>query len=105
MTDWTKANIPDLHGKTFMVTGANSGLGYECSLAVAEKGALVMMACRDLDRGQRALGAIKQAVPDAKLELMELDLASFESIRAFARSFKSKHDELDVLINLTSVKY
>jgi NAD(P)-dependent dehydrogenase (short-subunit alcohol dehydrogenase family) len=99
MTDWTKDNIPDLHGRTFIITGANSGLGYECSLAVAEKGAQVVMACRDLDRGRRALAGIKQAVPDAKLELMELDLASFESIRAFAKSFKSRHDKLDVLIN------
>jgi len=99
MTNWTKDNIPDLHGKTFMITGANSGLGYECSLAVAEKGALVIMACRDLDRARRSLEAIKHVVPDAKLELMELDLASFESIRAFASSFKSSHHKLDVLIN------
>lgn len=99
MTNWTKDNIPNLHGKLVVITGANSGLGYECSLALAEKGALVIMACRNLVRAQRSLEAIQHAVPDAKLELMELDLASLESIQTFAKVFKSKYDKLDVLIN------
>ena len=90
MTNWTKDNIPNLHGKLILITGANSGLGYECSLALAEKGAMVIMTCRDLVRAHRSLEAIKHAVPDAKLELMELDLA---------RSFKSKYDQLDILVN------
>lgn len=99
MTNWTKDNIPNLHGKLVVITGANSGLGYECSLALAEKGALVIMACRNLVRAQRSLEAIQHAVPDAKLELMELDLASLKSIQTFAKVFKSKYDKLDVLIN------
>lgn len=99
MTNWTKANIPNLDGKVFVVTGANSGMGYETSLALAEKGAMVVMACRNLERGQRALESIKQAVPQAKLELMALDLASLKSIQAFAETFKSKFDRLDGLIN------
>lgn len=99
MTNWTKNNIPDLNGKVFIITGANSGLGYESSLALAEKGATVIMACRNLERAQRSLDAIKQAVPSAKLELMKLDLASLKSIRDFAETFKSKYHRLDVLIN------
>lgn len=99
MTNWTKNNIPNLSGKVFIVTGANSGLGYESSLALAEKGARVIMACRNLERAQRSLEGIKHAVPDAKLELLELNLASLDSIRAFATSFKSKYDTLSVLIN------
>ena len=99
MTNWTKDNIPNLHGKIIIITGANSGLGYESSLALAEKGARVIMACRNLVRGQQSLEAIKQVVPAAELELMELDLANLNSIRAFAKLFKSKYDKLDVLIN------
>ncbi len=99
MTNWTKNNISDLSGKVFIVTGANSGIGYETCLALAEKGATVIMACRNLERAQRSLDAIKQAVPSAKLELMKLDLASLKSIRDFAEAFKSKYDKLDVLIN------
>lgn len=99
MTNWTKSNIPDLKEKVFIVTGANSGIGYESSLALAEKGAIVIMACRNLERGQHSLGTIKKEIPSAKLELMELDLASLSSIRKFAETFKSKYDRLDVLIN------
>lgn len=99
MTNWTKKNIPDLNEKVFIITGANSGVGYESSLALAEKGATVIMACRNLERAQRSLDAIKQAAPSADLDLMELDLASLKSIRAFTNSFESKYDKLDVLIN------
>ena len=99
MTNWTKNNIPNLNEKVFIVTGANSGLGYESSLALAEKGATVIMACRNLERAQLSLEAIKQSVPSAKVALMKLDLASLKSVRNFAEAFKSKHDRLDVLIN------
>jgi NAD(P)-dependent dehydrogenase (short-subunit alcohol dehydrogenase family) len=99
MTNWTQDNIPDLNGKVFIVTGANSGVGYESSLALAAKGATVVMACRSLERGQRAREAIQRALPSAKLEVMPLDLASLKSIHAFAKTFKSKYDRLDVLIN------
>ena len=60
MTNWTKDNIPDLNGKVFIVTGANSGVGYESSLALAAKGATVVMACRSLERGRRAQEAIQR---------------------------------------------
>src|SRR5436190_5331066 len=99
MTNWTKDNIPNLNGKVFIITGANSGVGYESALALAEKGATVVMACRNLKLAQRSLEAIKRAVPAAKLELMELDLASLKSIHAFAETFKRQYDRLDVLIN------
>jgi len=99
MTNWTKNDIPNLNGKVFIVTGANSGIGYESSLALAEKGATVVMACRNSEKAQRAMEKIKAAVPDAKVETMELDLASLKSIREFADTFKKKYDKLDVLIN------
>ncbi len=99
MADWTTSNIPDQSGKTFIVTGANSGIGYETTLALAEKNATVIMACRNLDKARRACEAIKSAVPAAKLELMQLDLGSLRSIHAFAETYASQHDRLDVLIN------
>ena len=99
MENWTKENISNLDGMTCIITGANSGVGYESTLVLAEKGATVIMACRNLAKGQRSLDSIKQAVPAAKLDLMELDLASLTSIKAFANAFKSKYDKLDVLIN------
>ncbi len=99
MANWTKENIPHLSGKVFIVTGANSGIGYETSLALAEKGAVVVMACRNPEGAQRALDAIKSEVPNANAEVIDLDLASLSSIKAFATNFKSKHDTLDVLIN------
>src|SRR5260221_868148 len=99
MTHWTKNDIPDLKGKVFIVTGANSGTGYESTLALAEKGATVVMACRNPKRAQDALAAIQRTVPDAKVEWMALDLASLKSIRGFAEAFQSQFDRLDVLLN------
>lgn len=99
MADWTKSNIPNLEGKTMIITGANSGLGYESALVLAEKGAAVIMACRNRKRGQRAMDEIKNTVPSAKLDLLELNLASLKSVRSFVAAYKSKYDRLDVLIN------
>jgi len=99
MINWTKNDIPDLNGKVFIITGANSGIGYESSLALTEKGATVVMACRNSEKAQRAMERIKAAVPTAKLEAMELDLGSLKSVQDFAKTFKSKFDRLDVLIN------
>ena len=103
MTNWTSEDIPNLDGKTIIVTGANSGLGYESTLALAEKGALVVMACRNLEKGRKALENIKTVVPSAQLDLMELDLADLKSIHAFAAAFKGKYDRLDVLLNNAGV--
>jgi NAD(P)-dependent dehydrogenase (short-subunit alcohol dehydrogenase family) len=99
MANWTKSDIPGLNGKVFIITGANSGIGYESSLALAEKGATVLMACRNSEKAQRAMERIKTAVPAAKVETLELNLASLKSIQEFAKTFKSKYDRLDVLIN------
>jgi len=82
MVNWTKDNIPNLDGKVFVVTGANSGIGYESSLALAEKGATVVMACRNAEKAQQAMEKIKTAVPSAKVETMQLDLASLKSVRS-----------------------
>ena len=94
---WTTANIPDLSGKVIIVTGGNSGLGYESVKAFAEKGANVIMTCRSVEKGEAAkkeIGKVK-----GKIEVMQLDLQDFISIENFAENYKQKYNKLDVLLN------
>jgi protochlorophyllide reductase len=99
VTNWTVNDIPDLHGKVALVTGANSGLGLESTRALAAHGAHVIMACRSLDKGRRAEAEIKQTVPGASVELLPLDLASLASVRELAATIEQAHDRLDLLFN------
>lgn len=94
---WTADDVPSQEGKTFVVTGANSGLGLETVKVLAQKGARVVMACRDPQRAQGAADEVRAQTPSAKLELESLDLASLASVEAFA----TKHGGrvLDGLIN------
>ncbi|WP_115891489.1 oxidoreductase [Haloferax sp. Atlit-48N] len=103
MSDWTAADVPDLSGKTVVVTGANSGLGFEATRAFAEKGAHVVMACRSLDRGADAMADIRESVLAASLTLSELDLADLDSVRQFADEFAAEHGSLHVLCNNAGV--
>lgn len=98
-TNWTTENIPDLTGKIAIVTGANSGIGYETARALAYKGASVVLACRNLDKGEAATRQIVQAHPGAQAELLPLDLSDLASIRRFASEFADHYDRLDLLIN------
>ncbi|TFG97868.1 SDR family NAD(P)-dependent oxidoreductase [Candidatus Thorarchaeota archaeon] len=91
--------MTDMHGKTCIVTGSNSGIGKETALALAEMGATVIMAVRNLERGQVALDYILQEVKEPHIELMQCDVASKSSIESFASEFKSKFDSLHVLVN------
>lgn len=88
-----------LEGRTYIVTGANTGIGYETSLQLAKQGATVVMAGRSMARLQGAVSSIKAEVPTARVEPEILDLESFESVRAFAAGFKAKHDRLNGLVN------
>ena len=101
--NWTTNNIPSQQGKTFLITGANSGLGFEATKVLSKKGAHIIMTARNLQKGNEALEAIKKENPNAKLDLMLLDLADFESIRNFSNEFHSKYSKLDVLINNAGV--
>jgi len=96
---WTSSDIPDLTGKTILVTGGNSGLGFESAKAFAEKGAQVIIACRSANRGDVAKKQIEKTCPTANVHVMELDLMDLESIKDFTIRFKQKHDRLDVLLN------
>lgn len=96
---WTTENIPDLTDKVIIVTGANSGIGYEAAKEFARKGARVILACRSLDKAQAALTEIQTEIPSVQAEIMHLDLTSQASIHAFADAFKAKYNRLDVLVN------
>jgi NAD(P)-dependent dehydrogenase (short-subunit alcohol dehydrogenase family) len=99
MERWIAERIPDQSGRLAIVTGANSGLGEVTARELARAGARVVLACRNLQKGEGARRAIETAVPGAQLELEELDLASLNSVRAFAERFRSAHERLDLLIN------
>jgi len=96
---WTADDIPDLTGKVIIVTGANSGIGYEAAREFARKGAQTILACRNMDKAQVAVATIQVGMPEAQVEIMQLDLASQTSVHRFADEFKAKYDRLDVLLN------
>jgi NAD(P)-dependent dehydrogenase (short-subunit alcohol dehydrogenase family) len=97
--NWTTADIPDLTGKVIIVTGANSGLGFESTKELTRKGARVVMACRNMDKARSALHQILLEIPNAPAEIVHLDLADLDSVREFVAEFKAKHQRLDVLVN------
>jgi NAD(P)-dependent dehydrogenase (short-subunit alcohol dehydrogenase family) len=98
---WTPDEIPDQSGRTVVVTGANSGLGFHTSLELARRGAHVVMACRNLDKGRDAEERLRAEAPDAETELRELDLASLSTVRAFADQLDV--DAIDLLVNNAGV--
>jgi NAD(P)-dependent dehydrogenase (short-subunit alcohol dehydrogenase family) len=103
MPPWSVDDIPDQAGRTALVTGANSGLGLHTSLALARRGARVLMACRNPDRAGEALGRVTAEVPGATAELVQLDLASLDSVRAAAKDVTSRTGSLDVLVDNAGV--
>jgi NAD(P)-dependent dehydrogenase (short-subunit alcohol dehydrogenase family) len=105
MSKWTTANIPDQRGRTAVVTGANTGLGYETAAALAAKGAHVVLAVRNLDKGKEAARRLEQATPGASVAVQALDLSSLESVRAAADELRSGHDTIDLLINNAGVMF
>ncbi|NUP47492.1 MAG: SDR family oxidoreductase [Catenulispora sp.] len=103
MGKWTAAAVPDLTGRTFVVTGANSGLGLESVRILAAHGAHVVLTARDRLKGEAAVAKIAQETPGASLELRILDLADLESVRAFADGVRADGLPVNVLINNAGV--
>lgn len=99
MSNWTQNNIPNLTGRIAIVTGANSGLGYETTRLLAAKGAHIVMAVRNMSKGESARDDVLKETPDASLELMALDLGSLGSVREFAQAYLAKYDHLHMLFN------
>lgn len=95
--------LPSQTGRIIIVTGANAGLGYDTTIALATKGAKVIMACRSLTKADEAKKAIQTIVPDADLDVIELDLSRLSSVKEFVLNFHAKYDRLDVLINNAGV--
>lgn len=100
---WLDKNIKSLKGKTIIVTGANSGLGYNCTKALVYKNAQVIMACRNKKRALDAKNKIINEFPNAKIEIEILDLSSFESIKSFVQRINDR--KIDALINNAGVYY
>src|ERR1017187_1966640 len=96
---WTAADIPDLPGRTAIVTGANSGTGYEIALQIPGHGPHVILACRNRARATQAAGLISAAAPACSIEVQVLDLASLDSVRRFTGLFDECHGGLDILVN------
>jgi NAD(P)-dependent dehydrogenase (short-subunit alcohol dehydrogenase family) len=105
MAKWTTADIPNQTGRVAVITGANTGIGYETAVALADHGARVVLAVRNLDKGKDAAARITAESPHAEVALQELDLTSLESIRAAAERLRSEHDRIDLLINNAGVMW
>ncbi len=96
---YSASDVPDLSGRTFVVTGANSGIGLEAALVLAGRSADVVLACRSAEKAKSAVDRIRAAHPSARVEVRSLDLASLASIRAFAEGLVAERPTIDVLIN------
>lgn len=100
---WNIQNIPDQTGRLVVITGANSGIGFEAALALAGKNARVILAVRDTAKGENAVQKILGHHPSAEVRIETLNLASLESIRAFVSRIKETERKLDLLINNAGV--
>jgi NAD(P)-dependent dehydrogenase (short-subunit alcohol dehydrogenase family) len=100
---WGIKDIPSQEDKVIIITGASSGLGKQATKVLAEKGALVIMAVRNLKKAEVVANEIKTSFPKAKLEVMKLDLSNLSTVKEFAQVFIEKYKKLDVLINNAGV--
>ncbi len=100
---WGAADIGDLTGRIALVTGANSGIGYQTAAALAEHGAHVILACRDDEKARRARDKLESELERSSLELLHLDLADLVSVRQAAEEVLTGHARLDILINNAGV--
>ncbi len=103
--NWTSASIVDQKGKNILITGANSGLGLEAARVLSEKGANVIMAVRDLEKGREAAARIKNENPDARVDLIQLDLADLRSVHKCSEELYAKYSALHVLINNAGIMH
>jgi NAD(P)-dependent dehydrogenase (short-subunit alcohol dehydrogenase family) len=100
---WSEADIPDLSHRVAIVTGANSGIGFETARALAAKGARVVLGCRSRAKGPRAVARIRELVPGADVLFDQLDLGSLESVAMFAKELMMEVERVDILVNNAGV--
>jgi NAD(P)-dependent dehydrogenase (short-subunit alcohol dehydrogenase family) len=102
---WTSDDVPGQHGRLAVVTGANTGLGFETARVLAARGASVVLAVRDTEKGKAAAARIAGTTPGANVMVQPLDLASLESIRAAAGELRARHPAIDLLVNNAGVMF
>src|ERR1700728_3776902 len=102
---WTGDDVPGQQGRLAVVTGANTGLGFETAQLLAVRGASVLLAVRDIEKGKRAAARIAGTAPGANVMVQPIDLASLDSIRAAADELRATHPRIDLLINNAGVMY
>ncbi len=100
---WSAADVPSQAGRTAVVTGANSGIGFAAAQVLAGRGGTVVLACRDTGRAKEAAARIIAAAPGAVVSVVRLDLASLASVREAAAEIRGRHDRLDLLVNNAGV--
>lgn len=102
---WTAAQVPDQTGRVAVITGANTGIGFEAAKVLAARGATVVLACRNPERGGDAIARISAVSARADLELLRLDLSSLDSVRRAAAELRERHPEVDLLVNNAGVMW
>ncbi len=102
---WTENNVPDQTGRLAIVTGSNTGLGYDTARVLAAHGAAVVMAVRDTAKGEAAAARIRQLSPGADVTVRKLDLGSLDSVRAAGAELAAAYPRIDLLINNAGVMY
>src|SRR5499425_3272993 len=102
---WTSDDVPGQHGRVAGVTGANTGLGFQTAQDLAARGASVVLAVRDTDKGKAAAARIAGTAPGADVTVQHLDLACLESVRAAAGELRAQHPRIDLLINNAGVMF
>jgi NAD(P)-dependent dehydrogenase (short-subunit alcohol dehydrogenase family) len=105
MKKWTSDDVPGQHGRLAVVTGANTGLGFETAQVLAARGASVVLAVRDIEKGKHAAARIADTAPGANVRVQPLDLTSLDSIRAATDELRAKHPRIDLLINNAGVMF
>lgn len=103
MSQWSRDDLPNMETWTAVVTGANSGIGFETTRQLVAHGATVVMACRSVDRGRRAAAQLREESPPGELVVEELDLSSLDSIAAFAERLRSAVPAIELLVNNAGV--
>lgn len=102
---WSENDVPDQSGRVVVVTGSNTGLGLDTARVLAERGAQVVLAVRNVDKGEAACEKIRQSVPDAEVSTQLLDLGSLESVRTASAELRAAHPRVDLLINNAAVAF
>lgn len=102
---WTIADVPEQHGRVAVITGANTGIGFQTAAVLADRGARVILAVRDIGKGNAAVSQIRDESPHADVVVQPLDLTSLDSVHAAADALKAEHSEIDLLINNAGVMF